>query len=1050
MNVLNTRCRPLSIARWLACFPVYVLLTGFLALNPLWVSGQTFFPETAPAYHTCGTDALHRILMHNNPHYQAQQMQTDRAYHKVARTSKSKAQPEGPAVVYTIPVVVHVMHLPGTPVGSDENISAAQIRAGLQHLTEAFRKSHAEYDGMGHNKNIVGADVEFEFQLAKSDPAGKPTDGIVRVATALSNLNLDKPANDLALKDLSRWNTARYLNIWLVKEICYFSTNNCDIAAYASLPGAHGQPFDGLVQEAAFFGKSRLDSKMQIHEVGHYFNLLHTYEGGCANANCLTNGDQVCDTPPDNSVQPVLCGATIGVNSCTTDEQDVSVQNPYRPIANGGLGDQNDNYENFMDDGNRGCQTTFTAGQKVRMIAALTQTRGSLINGNLALTPATTSALAAFGDDGSTGSESSATRSLDCRTYVDVSIPILFYNAPTLPVTVQVGIAGGTAANAADFVLQTPSVMVPAGAVSANVTLRIFNDRAVETSETVILTLNGAAGNNGNTGIAPYNTQFTYVIFDNDVAPSGTPPVLFATNFTNNSGTGVGNNTFYPWIFGAFNAPPSTNVFRIANNGGTCTTGGSMYVTNNLVNQPNAFDDIESSPIAYRTIDATGYSDLTISYDIKVGGQAGLDRGRIYTRNLSAGATSFSLMPAYSNMHSIACATNTNIPLPAAFSNAVFDFAFNFTTTAGNGSVAPSLTIDNFQVTAPATPIGVNDKETATAYLGPLSTVHFVSATGRLLATIQNRSNHDYGCTTVIIDRAGTSAVSNGESYRYSSKTYAIDPANDNPGAGEYDITLYYTAAERNGWLAATNFTPETFYVSRSTGAIAAATDASTATRITTAAAYGADFGYTARFETGLSGKPGFSMASDNALPVEWLYFTAKKADKSVQLAWATASEYNHDYFKVERSGDGSDFISVATVKGRNGGQKQEIYELYDHQPLPGINYYRLTAIDRFGKADVAPLVAVSFEESTFMVIQPNPAPAHAPVTLVCQAVGSGSFTTEWMDANGRVCKRMALQMERGTNRFDVPTDDLQAGLYFVRLQDESGAIVSTVRFMKL
>lgn len=1052
MNLLHVFRSCVSVRFQPVYWPVPLLFAAVLFFCASNLSAQTFFPERADVQQQCGSPTLHRILQNTETMYRARQAAADRAYRQQENTRSSGAHPEGPAVVYTIPVVVHVMHLPGTPVGRDENISANQIRAGIQHLTEAFRKGHPDYDGIGHNKNIVGADVEFEFQLARRDPAGNPTDGIVRVPTAQSNLNLDKPSNDLALKNLSRWSTDRYLNIWLVKEVCYFSTGNCDISGYATAPGAHGQPFDGIVQEAVFFGSSRSDSKMHIHETGHYFNLLHTHEGGCTNNNCLTDGDQVCDTPPDNDVNGTLCGATNGVNSCTTDEQDASVQNPYRPVANGGLGDQNDHYENFMDTGNRSCQNGFTTGQKNRMVAALTLTRSSLITGNTALTPSTNAALAAFSDDGATINESSGLTVSDCRTYTDVSIPILLYNAPAAPVTIQITInsATGTATPGADFVLQTPVVNIAPGLTTANVLLRIFNDRTVENAETVVLTLSSATGNNGNTGIAPYNSQFVYLIFDNDVAPSGTPPVLFSTVFTNNSGTGLGVNALNPWIFGSFNAPPTTNVFRIANNGGTCTSGGSLYVTNNLATLPNAYDDIESSPIAYRTIDATGYSNLTVSYDMKVGGAAGLDRGRIYTRNLTAGATSFSLMSGYSNIANINCAVNNSIPLPATFNNAVFDFAFNFTTSAGNGNVPPSMTIDNFQVTAPATPVSVTDKETASAYLGPQSTVHFVSAAGRVLATLDNRSNHDYGCTTISVNRAGTSAVGNGGAYQYASKTFIVDPANDNTGATELFVTLYYTAAERNGWLAATNFPAETFYVARAPGEIAAATDATTVTRLTTTVGYGTDYAYTARFETGLSGTPGFSMASNSVLPVEWLYFKGEKVQKSVRLQWATASEYDTDHFIVEKSSEGTMFSPVGRVKGRNNGLQQESYELYDHSPRPGANYYRLTGVDRSGSTQRAPIVLVSFDEALSAVLQPNPLAAGSVVTLLCQSPVSGTFTSDWTDATGRLCKRTEMTLERGENRLEMSVHDLESGLYFVHLKDEKGMVLSVLKFVKM
>jgi plastocyanin len=116
---------------------------------------------------------------------------------------------------------------------------------------------------------------------------------------------------------------------------------------------------------------------VHIHEAGHYLGLFHTFNVGCTNNNCQTDGDMVCDTPPDNSSAATMC--TFAPNSCTTDDDDLSLNNPFRPTAQGGIGDQTDMIENYMDYGFQNCQLFFTAGQGSRMTAALSTTRASLL-----------------------------------------------------------------------------------------------------------------------------------------------------------------------------------------------------------------------------------------------------------------------------------------------------------------------------------------------------------------------------------------------------------------------------------------------------------------------------------------------------------------------------------------------------------------------------------------------------------------------------------------------------------------------------------------------
>jgi hypothetical protein len=88
---------------------------------------------------------------------------------------------------------------------------------------------------------------------------------------------------DAAVKNLSRWNPYRYINVWLV--------NNCVIAmgagAYAYFPWNAFGLEDGIVITASSMGAA-FPYFLLSHEVGHYFGLYHNNEGdSCLNDNCL-------------------------------------------------------------------------------------------------------------------------------------------------------------------------------------------------------------------------------------------------------------------------------------------------------------------------------------------------------------------------------------------------------------------------------------------------------------------------------------------------------------------------------------------------------------------------------------------------------------------------------------------------------------------------------------------------------------------------------------------------------------------------------------------
>lgn len=321
-------------------------------------AGGTPAESVPSAIHGCLTDILHRQQLQHTPGYGRRIQQMENGILQTA------GLPRGGLLV--VPVVVHIIHNYGA-----ENISDAQVIRGIDDLNYIF--SHA---------NPQNTHTNIQFCLARQNPAGQYTTGINRVVSPLTNMTAE--TQDLELKNLIRWDPTRYLNIWLVNEIVSL-TMGPGIAGFAYFPASHGTPIDGIVNEAALFGSNLNNSKVHTHEVGHYLGLYHTFEGGCANANCQTDGDHICDTPPDNSTAAVYCNTP--PNTCTTDSDDLSANNPFRPVANGGLGDQPDMIQNYMDYGYQYCQDRFTQGQIDRMYTALSTQRASLLQTMGCLSP---------------------------------------------------------------------------------------------------------------------------------------------------------------------------------------------------------------------------------------------------------------------------------------------------------------------------------------------------------------------------------------------------------------------------------------------------------------------------------------------------------------------------------------------------------------------------------------------------------------------------------------------------------------------------------------
>lgn len=317
------------------------LLILIIALHNLYVNGQW----------TCAFDEVHAKLMSSDSKYQREVQQLNKdIYNYTLNYSNQKTKNRAKAI-YTLPVVVHIISPPGTAIGQGNNLTNLQVEQGLNYLNQAFSNS-------GPFNTANGVDVGIQFCLARRDPNGQPTNGITRDESPLVNDMMCNPgtnsSNDGQIKMLSNWDCNQYINIWLVTDL--FNANfGCGLAGYAYFPGAPCT-VDGIVQESRYWN-SIGGTAVTAHEVGHYFSLNHTFNGGCANSDCLLDGDQICDTPPDNSPSFAPCNT----NSCNTDLPD--------------LPDDNTNYMDYTSCG----PVHFTDGQRVRMIAGLEMRRSSLI-----------------------------------------------------------------------------------------------------------------------------------------------------------------------------------------------------------------------------------------------------------------------------------------------------------------------------------------------------------------------------------------------------------------------------------------------------------------------------------------------------------------------------------------------------------------------------------------------------------------------------------------------------------------------------------------------
>lgn len=177
--------------------------------------------------------------------------------------------------------------------------------------------------------------------------------------------------------------------------------------------------------------------------------------------------------------------------------------------------------------------------------------------------------------------------------------------------------------------------------------------------------------------------------------------------------------------------------------------------------------------------------------------------------------------------------------------------------------------------------------------------------------------------------------------------------------------------------------------------------------------------------------------ANEILLPVDFATWSIRAENCSHKLTWATATETDNQYFAVERSANGVNFVEIGRVNSLGNSEQLQNYSFIDAQPLEAVNYYRIKAVSHSLMSRKTAVAAVQ-NHCSKQNIRVFPVPAATSLTLELDTKAQQA-EIRILNALGQTLNVEIVQLNDGRNSFQLPISHLAAGAYLIQVQHDLG-----------
>jgi len=181
-----------------------------------------------------------------------------------------------------------------------------------------------------------------------------------------------------------------------------------------------------------------------------------------------------------------------------------------------------------------------------------------------------------------------------------------------------------------------------------------------------------------------------------------------------------------------------------------------------------------------------------------------------------------------------------------------------------------------------------------------------------------------------------------------------------------------------------------------------------------------------------------FGFTGNSPLPVTLKNWQLTVENSGVKLNWNTATEDPGTLFEIQRSSNGTNFQTLAIIKGTGGDAN---YSWTDMSPLSGKSFYRLKILEASKQIYSRIIPIVNDQRQLLSSFYVDGSQIH----LQFNKNSSQSASLSIISYSGAIVKKRTVST--GTNSvITLPVSDLPSGNYFLKIITSDG-LTSVERF---